>query len=86
MSSREFAEWGEFAKLEPFGEVRADVRSAMICKVIADVNRGKGVKPYKVSDFMPRFEPESQSEEEMLQMVQTLNVALGGEDLREDDD
>jgi hypothetical protein len=36
---------------EPFGEVRADIQSAMVAKVIADVNRGKN-PPYELRDFM----------------------------------
>lgn len=42
--------------VEPFGEYRADLRSAITSCVIANGNRGKNKKPFKVSDFMPSFE------------------------------
>ena len=86
MSSREFAEWGAFYGMEPFGDIRADIRSAMICKMIADAFRGKDSQPTQVSDFMPRFEVEEQSEEEMLRTVALLNMSFGGQDLRDEDE
>lgn len=56
MSSREFAEWMAFYKMEPFGEERADLRAAIVACTIANVNRAKGKRAFKVDDFMPRFE------------------------------
>ncbi len=80
MSSREFGEWVEFAKIEPFGDWRADLRSATICQILANVNRNpKKTKPYRVEDFMPRFErPERQpqSDDEILHNADLLRVAL----------
>lgn len=50
-------EWFDYARLEPFGEERGDSRAAMICAMIANVNRDpkKKATPYSVSDFMPRY-------------------------------
>jgi hypothetical protein len=53
MSSKELTEWFAFNHLEPFGEVHADMRSALIAyKVgtIAHAFGGKGPPP-KFSDY-----------------------------------
>jgi len=55
ISSVEFAEWQAYSALEPFGEERADLRSAIVACVIANSNRGSSQKAYKVKDFMPKF-------------------------------
>ena len=49
MSSAEFFEWAEFYRQEPFGDMRADFRNAMLCSVVANTY---GKKKTKVSDFM----------------------------------
>lgn len=50
----ELEEWAEFYALEPFGEWRADVRSAHIVTTLANINRDpkQREKPYAISDFM----------------------------------
>lgn len=54
MGSREFSEWMEFARLEPFGPLREDQRSAEIAVRLANAYRGKDVKkPYQVWDIYP---------------------------------
>lgn len=81
MSSREFTEWQKFAEVEPFGEERADLRAAIIASTIANVHRGKG-RALKAKDFMPKFEREEKSWQHQLQIVEALNTAFGGLDLR----
>lgn len=44
MSAKQFREWIAFYELEPFGDIRADYRSAQVVQVIAAVNRGKDQK------------------------------------------
>lgn len=51
-SSRELAEWMAYEQLEPFGEVRGDLRMARICLAIA---QSGGAKDVKLSDFMLDF-------------------------------
>ncbi len=59
ISSREFADWMAYDRIEPFGEMRADLRSGIIAAAVVNVNRGRGQKPFPASDFMPKFdEPE----------------------------
>ena len=35
---------------------RGDMRSAIVACMIANTNRGKGKKPFKPEDFMPKFD------------------------------
>lgn len=48
-------EWIDYAEREPFGEERADLRSAIIACVMANAGRGKSARRFKPSDFMPKF-------------------------------
>jgi hypothetical protein len=77
IDSAEFAEWMAYERLEPFGEHRADLRSAIVACTMANAWRGKGSKTFTVKDFMPNFEPEKpMSAEEMqarLMMVFAIN-------------
>lgn len=56
MSGQELAEWRAFSLLEPFGEERADMRSAMVAQILANVNRGKDQAPFKLEDFLSGYE------------------------------
>lgn len=79
MSSRELAEWMAYYELEPFGEWRADVRSAIVAMTVAAANRGKRGRAPKLEDFMPKFDGERQQDpESLLEKVRLLNAALGG--------
>ena len=67
-----------YDRIEPFGEERADLRSAQIACILANVNRGKGQKVFKIDDFMPKFEPRKrQTPEEMAKMLEMTAKALG---------
>jgi len=55
---RIYQEWRRYAELEPFGEERADLRSAILSALVANAwLRGKNRPAYKISDFMPKFGP-----------------------------
>jgi len=77
MTSAHFAEWMGYARLEPFGEDRADLRMGIVASVIANSNRGKGQKAFKPSDFIPSFEPETEDEAAARLMAKAMS-ALGG--------
>jgi len=83
MSSRELTEWQIFESKEPFGVMPTYIGHEITASTIANINRKKGQKPYKVDEFMPKFEKEEQSVDSMLQIAQTLTIGLGGQDLRE---
>lgn len=86
--SRLLTEWMVYARLEPFGEERADLRAGIIAATLANVNRDPKVKrePWRADEFMPSFEPEPEPEppdwERLLARVEALNAAFGGSDLR----
>jgi len=89
ISSAEFAEWQAYYRLEPFGEERADLRTGILAALIANVNRDpkQRKKPYEPADFMPTFDKQSkatapQSIDEQLMIIEMLNIAFGGDDLR----
>ena len=56
INSDEFGWWMAYDRIEPFGEERADLRIAQLCALIANINRSKKCKIYKVKDFMFDFE------------------------------
>lgn len=82
MSAREFAEWMAYCRLEPFGEERADLRSAIVAKTVADVNTPKGKRRAKLTEFMPRFEKEEQTVDQQIGIAAMLTAAFGGKDER----
>ena len=41
-----------FYRVQPWGDQRADLRSAQIVKMLYDVNRGKNSKDRKLTDFL----------------------------------
>ena len=64
MSGREFVHWMAYYNMEPFGEMRADLRAGIIASTIANVNRGKRHAAFKPDQFMPEFdkpEPKKQA-------------------------
>lgn len=77
ISSRDFAEWLAYSRLEPWGEERDDLRMGIIAATIANANRGKNQKAYKPADFIPDFEPESDEQASARIMAQVM-AALGG--------
>lgn len=77
MSSAQLAEWMAYAKLEPFGEERADLRAGIIASVIANVNRDpKKQRPFKPEDFMPKFGQEKGNLAERIKAVFTFLRSL----------
>lgn len=71
VSAAELTEWMEFFRLEPFGPEVESWRAGMIASVVANVNRGKGTKPYKPADFMLK-PPERSREPPGLAAFRTL--------------
>ena len=65
---------------------KLDSRTALICAVLANINRNpkKKSKAFTVEDFMPKYERERQvkSAEEMLETVKLWNTILGGNEAK----
>jgi hypothetical protein len=56
LGSDELSEWMAFYQLEPFGDFRADYRSALATSTFANAHRQKDSPPFKPEDFMPFIE------------------------------
>ena len=53
MDSRELSEWMAYARLEPWGELRDDLRIGQVCATLANINRTKrSGRVFKPEDFM----------------------------------
>jgi len=53
MSSSEFTEWAVFYAHDPWGEQRADWRTARLCELFYNAHRGRDAPALHVKDFMP---------------------------------
>jgi hypothetical protein len=55
ISAAELSAWFAYYRLEPWGEERADLRSAIVASNVANSNRDprKRPEPYAPADFMP---------------------------------
>ena len=82
ISSQEISEWMAFSTLEPFGYEAEMLGHAVTASTVANVNVPKGKRQFKISEFIPKFEDEPQSAEQMMQFAQLMTVAMGGEDKR----
>lgn len=84
MTAAEFSEWRAYDALYPIGsppeEVeRADYwRAALVASTIANVNRGKGKRPFKVEDFMPAEPREAKSQKELQRDIDAAMAMFGG--------
>jgi len=74
MSSRELTEWIAYNAVQPFGDTRADLRSAIIASTVANCHRTSGT-PFKVADFMPY---EDKPKGAPLDAVKQLRAMFGG--------
>src|SRR5262245_18997374 len=62
----ELLDWRDYYILEPWGEWRADVRSAHVVATLANINRDtkKRSKPYSIDEFILFKRPEEKLEKE----------------------
>ena len=79
-------EWMAFSSLEPFGTDTQYIGPAITSTILANANRPKGDKAHTVDEFMPKFEKETKTPDQMLNFVSMLNAGLGGQDLRQQED
>lgn len=55
MTSREFAEWVAYSRIEPFGQPRQDYGHALVASVIYNMLRDSKASPMQPDDFVPIF-------------------------------
>lgn len=52
MSADEFTSWAAFYRLEPWGDMRADLRNGVVASLLYNVHRNKEAAPLTPADFM----------------------------------
>lgn len=57
MTREDFRGWVAYYNLEPWGELRADLRAGIVAAAVRNGLRGKGTRSFKATDFMPQFGP-----------------------------
>jgi hypothetical protein len=57
MSERELRDWYAFATERPLPDELADVHSALICSIVANLARGADTAAYATSDFLVLHRP-----------------------------
>lgn len=70
LSSRELSEWIAFYAMEPFGEQRADLRSAIIAATVANCHRVSGTA-FQPADFMP-YETRKKDVRESIDAIRSM--------------
>jgi len=84
----ELTEWQAYYNIEPFGEVRADSRAAIIASTVANTARDtkRKPKPFTPAEFMPKFgKRKPKSAADLLALARMANAALGGKELKNGD-
>lgn len=76
MDHTEFLEWCEFYALEPFGEIRDDLRAGMVCSTVVNSqlskkDRSKARKPgdFVMFDALKKKEPEQSPDAQILALL-----------------
>lgn len=90
ISSRELSEWMALSSIELLGQERIELLLAQLLALTANVNRSKDQDPVSAFDFLPWWpeaeapatRDDAQTPEQMLALVEALNAAMGGQDLR----
>jgi hypothetical protein len=79
VDSRELTEWMAYNALDPLGDERGDFQAAIIAATVANRWRQKGEAAHKPEDFVPKFDAEPPTLEELVNKARLLALALGGE-------
>ena len=58
MSAREFSQWMDYSRDEPFGPTRDNLHAGMVAAMIYNANRGKNKRPLSAADFLLMSERE----------------------------
>jgi len=67
ISSREFAEWLAFDRIDPIGDERGDLQAATVAAAVTAPHMGRG-RRVTARDFMPDFEQEHKPKQTADQM------------------
>ncbi len=61
ITSEELTDWMGYYRIEPFGDMRADLRMGILAATYINSKRGRGKRPISPSKFMPFLEKPVQS-------------------------
>jgi len=80
LGSAELTEWMVFEKITgPLGRRRQDIQAATIAATIANSNRSKKGKKFKMADFLiPYGQEERKGPQQMLDAIRGINRSMGG--------
>lgn len=72
----QFIDWMAFASIEPFDEGRADLRSASICAMLANINRNpkKRPQPFVPNDFLLIYDEEDLKQKRPKQSLEQMKA------------
>ena len=79
VSSKDFALYQAFDKVDPIGMSRFDMGVGIICQIMAQL---QGAKNTKVSDFMPDYDGTlrpKKTPDQMWSVMRMFTTAAGGE-------
>ncbi|MCB0093969.1 MAG: hypothetical protein KDE54_39055 [Caldilineaceae bacterium] len=70
MGQSEFNDWMAFYKLEPFGEIREEMRNGLLVSTLANAHRDrkKQREPYSTTQFMFPYESPTGSHEQKMSL------------------
>jgi len=83
MPFRIYREWHDYYQVEPFGEKRADFRSAIVAATVANaMGRAKGKPAFRLDQFIPKFGPKQavkkKTPDQLFDKLKILNRLFGG--------
>lgn len=73
IDSREFAEWAAEYRIEPWGEVRQELRNGILASLAVNVAGGKS----KPADFMVKFDQPQKKRQTAEQLAGVFNMYRG---------
>jgi len=85
MGAGEFAQWLAYYVVEPFGEARADIRTATLAALMANINCDPETqpKPFTVADFLPDYWQDPDDEAADLEMkMRMIASAINAQNAR----
>lgn len=89
MPSSAFTEWMAYDLIEPIGPARIDAGFGLVAATVVNVNRKRGRRAIKPIEMYPPYDkaflkahPGKQTWQDQLSIVEMLNVAYRGKDLR----
>ena len=72
LTARQYVEWLEYYKRDPWGEQRADLRAGIIACTMSNRWRGKNEEASEPADFMPYTRQEQTAEEIKFQIQSVI--------------